>query len=165
MKKTILMPALLLCLALLLTACGDAKKTEPAAAETPKPALTCAEFADLVQTAVGGAAMTDVNEKYLEKTLLIQATELSDWTFRRDGEGVTPEMILVLRVKDEKNLEAVKKAVQEYLEERTLQYRDYQPDQLYKLENAKVLEKDGMVALCVTADAEKAANALGEGWK
>ena len=162
MKKAFL-PLLLLCLALALSACGGGAK--PQAADAPKQALTCAEYADLVQAAAGGAAMTDVNEKYLEKTLLIQAAELSDWAFRRDGEGATPEMVLVLKVKDASGLETVKKAVQDYLDERTLQYRDYQPDQLFKLENAKVLVKDEYIALSVTPDAEKAKAALGDGWK
>ena len=161
MKKTALIVSLV-CLALLLSACTG--ESRPAAQATQEP-LSCAAYADRVQQAVSGAAMADVNEKYLEKTLLIQASALSDWVFRRDGEGATPEMILVLQVRDASDLETVKKAVQEYLDERTLQYRDYQPEQLPKLENAKVLAKGGMVALCVTPDAEKARSALGDGWK
>ncbi|MBR6187040.1 MAG: DUF4358 domain-containing protein [Clostridia bacterium] len=164
MKKTIRSIGLLMALALLLSACGSAeKKSQPADAQ--KESLTCAAWADLVWAAAGGAQMTDVTEKYLEKTLLIQAADLADWVFRRDGEGATPEMILVLKVKDAGKTDTVRQAVQDYLEERTLQYRDYQPDQLYKLENAKVLQKDDLIALCVSPDAEKALKAFGDGWK
>lgn len=157
MRKTRIVCALLLCLALLLTGCGQ---------EAPKaePDLTCAQWSDKIQAAAEFAAMTDVNEKYLEKALLIQASSLSDWAFRRDAEGATPEMILLLRVKPEADKAAVIQAVKDYLEERTLLYRDYQPDQLFKLENASIMEKDGLIALAVSPDAEKAASALGEGW-
>lgn len=173
MRKTGLILALLLCLSLLLTACGEKQTTirgesqenSAATANAAKETLSCAQYADQVQAAVNCAAMTDVNEKYLEKTLLIPAADLSDWVFRRDGEGATPEMILVLQVKEAGNVDNVKKAVQDYLDERILQYRDYQPDQLEKLENAKVLVRGDLVALCVTPDAEKAVSALGEGWK
>lgn len=164
MKKSIrnICP-LLLCLALLLTGCAQA---QPAGQETARPEtdLTCAQWADKIQAAAEFASLMDVNEKYLEKTLLIQASTLSDWTFRRDGEGATPEMILVLRVKEGEDKAAVIQAVKDYLEEKNLQYRDYQPEQLYKLENAKIMEKNGLIALSVSSDSEKANAALGAGW-
>ena len=159
-KKMWPLGLLLLCLALLLSGCG---KPQPAGQDTQTD-LTCAQWADKIQAAAAFAKMTDVNQKYLEKTLLIQADTLSDWAFRRDGEGATPEMILVLRVKAGEDQAAVIQAVRDYLEERTLQYRDYQPDQLYKLENARILVQGGLIALAVSPDAEKAGAALGEGW-
>ena len=151
-KKMWPLGLLLLCLALLLSGCG---KPQPAGQDAQAQAdLTCAQWADKIQAAAAFAKMTDVNQKYLEKTLLIQADTLSDWAFRRDGEGATPEMILVLRVKAGEDKTAVIQAVRDYLEERTLQYRDYQPDQLYKLENARILMKGSLIALSVSPDAE-----------
>lgn len=158
MKKNVwLVCSLLLCLALLLAGCGQ---------ETPKaePDLTCAQWADKIQAATGFAELTDVNEKYLEKALVIEAATLSDWAFRRDGGGTTPEMILVLRVRQGEDKTEVIQAVRDYLEEQTLMYRDYQPDQAFKLENARIMEKDGLIALAVSPDAEKVASALGGGW-
>lgn len=149
---------LLLACALALNGCGG-KTDAPQAA-----ASTCAGYADLIQAAAGGSATMDVTEKYLEKTLFIQAADLADWAFRRDGEGATPEMILVLRVKDGADGARIRQAVADYLAERTLQYRDYQPDQMYKLEKARVLARDEWICLSVTPDAEKARKALGDGW-
>ena len=163
-RKTWTVCLALLCLALLLTGCGKEQPAKEQAAQT-EAALTCAQWADRIQGADEFAQMTDVNEKYLEKALLIQASALSDWAFRRDGEGATPEMILVLRVKDGEDKAAVVQAAKDYLEERILQYRDYQPDQLFKLENAKIMVRDDLIALSVSPDAEKAAAALGAGWK
>lgn len=157
MKKIWIVCSLLLLLALLLTGCGQ---------EAPKAGtdLTCAQWADKIQAAAEFAAMTDVNEKYLEKALLIQASSLSDWAFRRDAEGATPEMILLLRVKPDEDKTNVIQAVKDYLEERLLLYRDYQPDQLFKLENARIMEKDGLIVLSVCSDAEKANSILDSGW-
>ena len=158
MKKNVwLVCSLLLCLALLLAGCGQ---------ETPKAEeeLTCAQWADKIQAATAFAELTDVNEKYLEKALVIEASTLSDWAFRRDGGGTTPEMILVLRVGQGEDKTEVIQAVRDYLEEQTLMYRDYQPDQAFKLENARIMEKDGLIALAVSPDAEKVASALGGGW-
>ena len=160
-KKPWTLGLLLLCLALLLSGCG---KPQPAGQDTQTD-LTCAQWADKIQAAAAFAKMTDVNQKYLEKTLLIQADTLSDWAFRRDGEGATPEMILVLRVKAGEDQAAVIQAVRDYLEERTLQYRDYQPDQVVKLENARVMENGAYLVFAVSPDADKTTAALGAGWK
>ena len=156
MKKRLLL--LLTCLAFFLTGCGEKKADAPAA-------LSCRELADLAAASAAFLGMTDANQKYLEKSLLISADDLKDWVFRRDAEGASPEMILILEVKEGADQAAIKKAVQDYLEERILLYRDYQPDQLFKLENAKVLEKGRFIALCVSPDAEKTVSALGDGWK
>ena len=55
-------------------------------------------------------------------------------------------------------------AVRDYLEEQTLMYRDYQPDQAFKLENARVLTKGDLLCLIVSPEANKTNTALGNGW-
>lgn len=152
MKKTALILILCLCAAL----CGCARE-----AQVPQ---TCAGIADSVQAAAPFAALTDATEAYLEKYLLIDASALDAWVMRRDATRATPEMILVIQVKDGR-LPEIRQAVQEYHDEQIFQYRDYQPDQMFKLENAKVLEKGSFIALIVSPDAAKTNAALGAGWK
>lgn len=154
-KAFLLGAALWMCL--LLNGCaGDREAKED---------LTCAQIADQVQAAAGFAEMTDANEKYLEKYLMIEADDLDDWVMRRDASRATPEMILVIRVKSTADQSAVKGYVQAYLDEQILQYRDYQPAQLFKLENAAVLDNGPFIALIVSPDAGKTNAALGGGWQ
>ena len=110
-------------------------------------------------------ALTDANEQYLEKYLLIEADDLATWVMRRDATRSTPEMILVLEVRKGADQAGIKQAVQEYLDEQLLQYRDYQPGQVYMLENARVLENDTFIVLAVSPDASRVTSALGNGWK
>ena len=84
---------------------------------------------------------------------------------RRDTDGASPEMIVILQVKEGASREEVKKALTEYREEQIASYRDYQPEQVYKLENSRVLENGNRLALIVAPDAAKAVSALGGGWK
>lgn len=154
MKKTLLAALLMLCL--LLAGCTPAKESAP---------LTCAGVAEALQKAAAFTELTDVNESYLEKYLLIEADELESWVLRRDVSRVTPEMILVLEVKSGADKAAIKQAVQEYHDEQILQYRDYQPDQVFKLEGAKVMENGAFIVLAVSPDAAKVNAALGNGWK
>lgn len=153
MKKLIML--LTLCLAL--TGCTSARKDAAP--------LSCAGVADALQKAVAFTELTDVNENYLEKYLLIEADDLSSWVMRRDTTRATPEMILVLEVKEGANQAEIKQAVQEYHEEQIFQYRDYQPGQMFKLEGAKVMENGAFIVLAVSPDAAKVNAALGTGWK
>ena len=154
--KKWMLPALLLALCLILAGCGSSDPAEK---------RTCKEIADQAQAAAGFAALTDVPASYLEKHLLIDSADLKDWVMRRDTSGASPEMIIVLQVKDGADQKAVRQAVQEYREEKILEYRDYQPDQVFKLENSQVLENGSMIALIVSPDAAKTNAALGSGWK
>ena len=129
-----------------------------------QPALSCRELADKAQAACSFPELTDVTASYLEKQLLIDAGDLEDWVMRRDISGVSPEMILVLKVKSGADRAAVLQAVKEYREERILQYRDYQPDQVFKLENSKVMLSGDMIVLIVTSDPAAAQSVLGSSW-
>lgn len=156
--KKWMLPALLLTLCLILAGCGS---SDAGAQES----RSCKEIADQAQAAAGFAELTDVPASYLEKHLLIDSADLSDWVMRRDTSGASPEMIIVLHVKDGADQKAIRQAVQEYREEKILEYRDYQPDQVFKLENSQVLENGGLIALIVSPDAAKTTAALGNGWK
>lgn len=154
MKKTLL--ALLIILCLVLTGCAKDKESAP---------LSCAAVAEQVQNAAAFAELTDANEAYLEKYLMIEAEDLASWVMRRDATRATPEMILVLEVKAGADQAAIKQAVQEYHDEQLFQYRDYQPAQVFKLEDAKVMENGAFIVLAVSPDAAKVSAALGNGWK
>lgn len=154
MKKTLLTLLMLLCL--LLAGCTAKEAAAP---------LNCADIAEQVQKAAAFAELTDVNESYLEKYLLIEADDLASWVMRRDATRATPEMILVLEVKAGADQAAIKQAVQDYHDEQLFQYRDYQPGQVFKLEGAKVMENGAFIVLAVSPDAAKVNAALGNGWK
>ena len=151
----------LFCLiALLCLLCGCAAKEQPAAISK-----TCAELADAVAASASFQEMADANAKYLAKHLLVEADDLDDWCLRMDNTRATPEMICILKVKQSVDRVAVKKALEAYRTEQLGVYRDYQPDQVFKLENARVLENGAYLALLVSPDADKTAAALGAGWK
>ncbi len=154
--KLLLMALLLVCL---LCGCAAEKKAEEAA---PK---TCAEWADAIAASAGFQELADANAKYLEKHLMVEADSLEDFCLRMDNTRATPEMICVVKVKAGVNQAEAKKALEDYRKEQITVYRDYQPDQVVKLENARVMENGAYLVLSVSPDADKTAAALGAGWK
>lgn len=153
MKKALMLLMLALCL--VMTGC-TAKESTP---------LSCTGIADAVFKSTDFAELMDANERYLEKYLMIEADDLAAWVMRRDATRATPEMILVLEVREGADQAAIRQAVQAYHDEQILQYRDYQPEQVYKLENAAVKENGAFIVLAVSPDASKVNAALGDGWK
>lgn len=151
-KKTLLL--IMLCICLVLEGCTPSGET-----------LTSKGIADKVQKAADFAELTDVTVNYLEKYLMIDAADLASWVMRRDATRATPEMILVLEVKAEADQAEIKQAVADYNEEQLFQYRDYQPAQVFKLEDAKVMEQGAFIVLIVSPNAAKTNAALGSGWK
>ena len=151
----------LICLALIALMCVGctaclAEGTEPSACEAlAETVLASAEFREL----------TDMTERYLEKYLIISAEDVEDWVFRRDATRATPEMIIILKVREGADQALIRQSVQDLRDEQLLEYRDYQPAQVFKLERAQVLENGPFIALIVSPEPEKSMAALGEGWK
>lgn len=158
--KKMLVALMTLMLCLVLAGCSDSDDT----ASTEN--LTCAQIAEIAEKAADFMPLTEAPDKYIEKYLLIDAeAELDDWDLRRDASRATPEMILVLKVKPEADQAFIKQAVQDFHDDQIMAYRDYQPEQMPKLESAKVLENGPFIALIVSPDATKVNAALGKGWK
>ncbi len=147
--------AIILMLCLLLTAL-------PCAAE--EPAMTCEALAQTVLQSATFRELTDMTERYLEKYLIISAEDLDEWVFKRDATRATPEMVLILKVRDGADQAAIRQGAQDLLDEQLLLYRDYQPAEVFKLENAKVVENGPFVALIVSPEPLVSLNALGSGW-
>ena len=146
---------LLLIALLLLTGC---------AAKETKPALSCAEVAQKVKESANFQELTEMTKAYIAKHLFVEEEILKDACMLRDATMATPEFILVAEAADEKDAALLKQAAQEYLDEMLPQYRDYQPEEMPKLESAKVLTKGSRIALIVSPDGAKSNAALDKAW-
>ncbi len=131
-------------------------------------ALTCESIAEAALASAEFRELTDMTERYMEKHLSISmdisAADFEEWVMKRDATRATPEMILVLKVRETADQAAIRQCIQEFNDEQLLLYRDYQPAQVFKLENARVLENGPFIALIVSPDPPASIAALGEGW-
>lgn len=153
-KKTSL-TLLLTAIFLLLSACG------PSAAQ-PVP---CADVLAAVEEAQPFSELVPLSDKLLQKYLGIDAALLTDAAMSMDGTRVTAEQIIVLTAADEKSLTAVQAALSAYRDSYIAQYRDYQPDEVPKLENAVLQTRGLQTALVVSANPTLAKSALEKVWK
>ncbi len=156
MKRSILLPCALLCLALLLSACSSPK---------PKNDATCEQ---VVQAVVGSRAFTEepfapARERALNMLMLDEAS-VADFYMVMDGTRATSEFCAAVRVSSGRGDE-VKKALESYRDSLIVTYRDYRPEEIPKLEAAQVLVNGDMYVIAVCTDQAAAQAAVRALWK
>ena len=163
MRKTLAV-ILLLAMALMLTACGN--KTEEKKEETPSQASAAAaqtlqERADALLSDAADLAPFTAEE--LQDMTGIAPEDCADFVFLQ-GNGMDGREILVIRAKDEAAADRVAKQLDEYLERRKEEHRDYAPDAYKLLSEASVARKGLLLAVVSGSDAaaESAALLAGE---
>ena len=162
--KKMLAVILLLVLALMLTACGN--KTEEKKEETPSQASAAAaqtlqERADALLSDAADLAPFTAEE--LQDMTGIAPEDCADFVFLQ-GNGMDGREILVIRAKDDAAADRVAKQLEEYLERRKEEHRDYAPDAYKLLSEASVARKGLLLAVVSGSDAaaESAALLAGE---
>lgn len=129
------------------------------------PPAPCADVLKAVEESQTFSELVPLNDKLLQKYLNIDAALLTDAAMSMDGTRVTAEQIVVLTAADEKALEEIQSALSAYLDSFIIQYRDYQPDEVPKLENAILQSRGLQIALIVSADWSAAKTALEKVWE
>jgi hypothetical protein len=136
-----------------------------ACAPSAAPPAPCAGVLAAVEESQPFSELVPLSDKLLRKYLNIDAALLSDAAMSMDGTRVTAEQIVVLTAADEKALATVRAALSAYLDSFIAQYRDYQPGEVPKLENAVLQTHNLQIALIVSADWTAAKTALDGVWE
>ena len=155
--KKIIIPALLSAI-MLLSACGGnasttTQGTDSAVAEvTAAPAdITAAVIAEVPVSSGVAKTVSDIGDYYD-----VDASTRADASFYICGSGAYPDELAVLKFNDEAAAEAGKKALQARLDSQIELYTTYTPDEMYKLEGAKVFASGNYAVYIALSDNDKA---------
>lgn len=182
MKRSAIIIAAFLSGAMLLSACE--KEPTVQVDGTPganAPAVTTGGAAEGAEEAAGGAtadetkseaSASDITAAIMaeiefsaptEKTVDnigafydVDTASITDMSAFVCGSGADPDELAVFRFTDESSAKAGMEAVQVRLDSQLEQYRNYTPDQVYKLEEAVLFEKDGWVIFAACSDNARA---------
>ena len=72
------------------------------------------------------------------------------------GTGATAEEILIMELLDKEDISETKKIMETQIEERKLDFQDYLPKEVFKLENYILEIKWSYIVLCISNDSDKA---------
>lgn len=133
---------------LLLSACG----TESAPAKEPAPSeITSAIMAEIE---IPSAVEKDKDSVGAYYDVDMEQTEaLSVYIC---GSGAYPDELSVFKMSSPEQAQSAAEAVQKRLDSQIELYRDYTPNEMYKLDGAEVTVKDSYVMLFVCSDDQRA---------
>ena len=72
------------------------------------------------------------------------------------GTGATSEEILIIELSEQKDINRMKKIIETKIEERKIDFENYLPKEVYKLENYNLEIRGNYIILCVSNDYDKA---------
>lgn len=155
MKKILLF---LLCALLLLAMSACSQE-----AAAPKDCNTVSQAILASQTFA--ESMTEQTSKRMLRALGLEEEMISQGVMTLDASRATAECVIVLTAASKDALPQVQALLKEYLDALLIQYRDYRPDEVPKLEAASVKTNGLQCALIIAPDQQKAVEALNEAWK
>jgi len=146
----------------LLTACGNdpSVPVDSTASETTASEAAAASTAVDITTAVTAEieipSAVEKNIDSIGAFYDVDTAAVTDMSVLICGSGAYPDELAVFKFTDAEAAKAGAEAVQKRLDSQTELYRDYTPDEMYKLEDAFVITKDEWVAMAVCADNSRA---------
>ena len=143
MKKIIIL-LLALTMILALAACGAAK--EPAFADVCKK---------VDESVTVGGSLTAVDADYIKGALGIDTAAYTDAMVKVTSTGTAIDEYGVFKCADDKAADALETAVKAYIQQRIDTWMGYTPEELPKLENAKVESEGSYVFYAILGDAER----------
>ena len=118
-------------------------------------------YNDLTSSIDFGANMSEMSEIAAENFYFIYDTEiLEDYVIYMDESNATPNEIALFRLAKESDRTTVETIVQNRIKDLQLGFEDYNPDEMYKLENAVVKSSGNYVMMVICKDNSKAAEII-----
>lgn len=158
MKKKLL--ALLIIPAMLFAGCGesgsDAKVSTAAAKTVTDAALSAVEIA---------SAVTKTADDLKDYYTTVDTAMVEDASFVLCGSGAYPDEYCAIKVTDTANANTVLDAVKEHYEKQKKTYETYTPDEMYKLDGAKLYVSGNYVIYLACSDNDAAKTAVDEALK
>ncbi len=143
-------------LMLALAACAGKEETKPFAVENLQTLVEAGTFSEELEELDGDVAFM----LYQLEDAGLEREALTDCAVLRSA-GATCEEGAVLVFADGQTARTAQEAMKGYLEDQVDSNRDYRPDELPKLENALLEQRENTVLLVVAADVAAAKEALG----
>ena len=139
----------------------EAEETSEAPQESEEPAeeINYAGLADELAALVTDDDISQVDTAMAVATYGIDAEKVQDCKVFLSS-GATASEIAVFAMKDEEGVNELLELMNDRLEERKASFADYAPDEVPKLENAVLLNKDNYVVFAVVADPQAAEDVI-----
>ena len=128
---------------LLLTGCGKVEDAVPA--KEPAPS----EITAAIMSEITIPSAVEKDKDGIGAYFTVDTAQLEDLSVYVCGSGAFPDELTVLKMTSAEQAQAAAEAVQAHLDSQIELYRDYTPNEMYKLDEASVTVKGDYVMLFV----------------
>lgn len=144
---------IILCLSVFV-GCAD-NRAEPSKASAE-------EVGQQIEKAVSlnGMKKRDINK--LQKLYSVESETVEDFVLYTASSNVKADEIFVLKVKETEQVAGVKEKILKRIEEQTVKFKDYRPDEFFLIENHVLAIKGRFILFAVSKDADSIEQAFND---
>lgn len=138
----------------------SSESTSTAASEASSDAAQAsgkaAEITAKIQADVKFPGMAEIEEDRMSGYYDVASDKIESYSAYICGSGAYPDEIAVFQLKSADDVADVKAMLEKRVEAQTTAFKDYTPDEMYKIDGKNVVTSGNYVALIICADNSKA---------
>lgn len=96
--------------------------------------------------------MVLLSEQIVSEYYSLPLDGVEGWVAYGSGTAATTNELLVIKLKDDASIEAVRQAVEHRIDDQVANYEGYRPDELFRLENAIIETEGNYLLFSVSSD-------------
>lgn len=129
-----------------LTSCSPKKSTDAN--------ISIKEMDKKIKESIDMINMNLGDEEALKDLYDIDKDELEDFVLYTSSSNIKADELAILKVKDVEKVDEVKKNINRRIDEQTLKFQDYLPEEYYLIEKNILKSKDNYILFVVSEEAE-----------
>lgn len=137
-------------------ASSTADSSTEASYDTAQASGTAAEITAKIQADVKFPGMAEIGTDRMSGYYDVASDKIESFSAYICGSGAYPDEIAVFQLKSADDVADVKAMLEKRVEAQTATFKDYTPDEMYKIDGKNVVTSGNYVALIICADNAKA---------
>ena len=117
--------------------------------------LSVKEINEKIKSTVDLSGLKEGDSEKLNKLYGISQDEVEDFVLYTAASNIKADEILILKVKDEKNIDSIKGKITARVKSQDEVFKDYLPEEAYLVENNVLKVKGNVILFVISKDAEK----------
>lgn len=135
---------------------GSVSESVSEASDSSTATGTAAEITAKIQEDVKFPGMAEIGADRMAGYYDVAADKIDSYSAYICGSGAYPDEIAVFKMKSADDVNAVKSVLEKRVENQSVTFKDYTPDEMYKIDGNNVVTSGNYVALIICADNAKA---------
>lgn len=135
---------------------GSVSESVSEASDSSTATGAAAEITAKIQEDVKFPGMAEIGADRMAGYYDVAADKIDSYSAYICGSGAYPDEIAVFKMKSADDVNAVKSVLEKRVESQSATFKDYTPDEMYKIDGNNVVTSGNYVALIICADNAKA---------